>query len=121
MKNLKNTLIVSSYVLLAALFFTGGRAIGKIGAEKEIPVVPEITPEAVTAAAEKTVESPEYEVVIEGGALRMYECMGNIKTIVASEEISENVFPAEDVRDLREGVRFERLEQAQQMFENFVS
>lgn len=121
MKILKNTLIVSSYVLLVALFFTGGYAIGKIGVEKETPAAPQITPEAVAAAAEKTAEGPEYEVVIEDGGLKIYKCIGDIKTIVMSEEISEAVFPPDDVRDLREGVRFERLEQAQQMFENFVS
>ena len=34
MKILKNTLIVSSYVLLVALFFGGGYAIGRIGVSR---------------------------------------------------------------------------------------
>ena len=37
MKILKNTLIVSSYVLLVALFFGGGYAIGRIGVSDSVP------------------------------------------------------------------------------------
>ena len=37
MKILKNTLIVSSYVLLVALFFGGGYAIGRIGMSDSVP------------------------------------------------------------------------------------
>ena len=39
MKILKNTLIVSSYVLLVALFFGGGYAIGRIGMKLRLRTV----------------------------------------------------------------------------------
>ena len=37
------------------------------------------------------------------------------------KEISENVFPSEDIDELKKGVEFDNLDEAQQMFENFVS
>ncbi|MCI8403843.1 MAG: hypothetical protein HFE49_02970 [Clostridia bacterium] len=121
MKILKNTMIVSSYVLLVALFFGGGYALGRIGIRND--VLPETTmvPDTVQAVSETVTESPVYELIIEDGELRIYKCIGENKTIIASEKISENVFPRLDVEELRKGVKFERLEAAQQMFENFVS
>ena len=47
--------------------------------------------------------------------------VGNNKTAILSEEISENVFPSEDIDELKKGVEFDNLDEAQQMFENFVS
>lgn len=121
MKFLKNTMIVSSYLLLVALFFGGGYAIGRMGTEeikKETPIPSPATVETVTA---KSIESPVYELIIEDGVLKINKCIGEDKTVITSEEISESVFPREDIEELKRGVRFERLEQAQQMFENFVS
>lgn len=121
MKILKNTLIVSSYVLLVALFFGGGYALGRIGVRSDTQPAATILPDTVQTASNLVAQSPEYEVIIEDGELKIYKCIDENKTIVVSEEISENVFPKGDVEELKRGVRFERLEAAQQMFENFVS
>ena len=121
MKNLKNTLIISSYVLLVALFFTGGYALGKIGGGKDEAAAPLPTMSAAMANVESEIKSPVYEVIIEDGVLKIYKCIDDEKTVITSEEISESVFPREDVEELKKGVKFERLEAAQQMFENFVS
>lgn len=121
MKNLKNTLIISSYVLLMALFFSGGYALGKIGTKENNVSMPLPTMDAVAASVESAVKSPVYEVIIEDGVLKIYKCIDEEKTVITSEEISENVFPKADIEELRRGVKFERLEAAQQMFENFVS
>lgn len=121
MKNLKNTLIISSYLLLVALFFSGGYAIGKISTEKTAEPMPLETPEAVETSVTEQKRFPEYEVKIEEGVLKIYKCIGEKKEVVTSEEISVDVFPREDIEELGRGVRFERLEQAQYLFENFVS
>lgn len=121
MKFLKNTLIVSSYLLLMTLFFCGGYAIGKNGAKEEDPASFTPAPETVKEVTADKVESPVYELIIENGVLKINKCIDKEKTVVTSEEISESVFPNEDVEELRKGIKFERLEQAQQMFENFVS
>ena len=120
MKILKNTLIVSSYVLLVALFFGGGYAIGRIGVSDSVP-----TPMPTVAAVEEVnandVKTTVYEVKVENGLLQINKCVGDNKTAIFSEEISENVFPSEDIDELKKGVEFDNLDEAQQMFENFVS
>ena len=125
MKILKNTLIVSSYVLLVALFFGGGYAIGRIGMSDSVP-----TPMPTVAAVEEVnandVKTTVYEVKVENGLLQINKCVGDNKTMadktaILSEEISENVFPSEDIDELKKGVEFDNLDEAQQMFENFVS
>ncbi|MGN0107449.1 MAG: hypothetical protein ACI4A5_07130 [Hominilimicola sp.] len=121
MKKLKNTLIISSYVLLVALFFTGGYALGKIGTGKDVTTAPLPTMRAAMANAEPEIKSPVYELIIEDGILKIYKCIGDEKTVITSEGISESVFPKDDIEELKKGVKFERLEAAQQMFENFVS
>ena len=89
MKILKNTLIVSSYVLLVALFFGGGYAIGRIGVSDSVP-----TPMPTVAAVEEVnandVKTTVYEVKVENGLLQINKCVGNNKTAILSEEISEN-------------------------------
>mgnify|MGYP001490785991 CR=1 FL=1 len=117
MKILKNTLIVSSYVLLVALFFGGGYAIGRIGVSDSVP-----TPMPTVAAVDANdVKTTVYEVKVENGLLQINKCVGDNKTAILSEEISENVFPSEDIDELKKGVEFDNLDEAQQMFENFVS
>ena len=89
MKILKNTLIVSSYVLLVALFFGGGYAIGRIGVSDSVP-----TPMPTVAAVEEVnandVKTTVYEVKVENGLLQINKCVGDNKTAILSEEISEN-------------------------------
>lgn len=122
MKILKNTLIVSSYVLLMALFFGGGYAVGRRSTATEEDASPVFTEtHTETDNSPQKIEVPVYEVIVEDGVLRINKCIGKIKTEVTSEEISENVFPSSDINELKEGVIFERLEDAQQLFENFVS
>lgn len=121
MKNLKNTIIVSSYLLLIALFFGGGYALGRIGTDSKENEMPLPTTAAVETIAENENKSPYYEVKTENGRLVIYKCIGDNKQVIASEEISENIFPKDDIEELKEGVQFDRLEKAQQMFENFVS
>ena len=118
---IKNTLIISSYVLLVALLFSGSYVLGRSTVRKDVPDNIEETAEAVETVTDNEVKAPYYVVCMEDGKLIIYKCIGSIKSIVASEEISESIFPKDDVAELKEGVRFDRLDGAQQMFENFVS
>lgn len=118
MKKMKNTLIISSYLLLVALFFSVGYALGSAGTKGNGSPVPVMETYEIP---ETEIETPEYELISEDGVLTIYRCIGSSRNVIMSEEISEDIFPKEDIEELREGVRFKRLEQAQQMFENFVS
>ena len=77
-----------------------------------------VTVEEVNA---NDVKTTVYEVKVENGLLQINKCVGDNKTAILSEEISENVFPSEDIDELKKGVEFDNLDEAQQMFENFVS
>ena len=118
---IKNTLIISSYVLLVALLFSGSYVLGKSTMRRDIPLPDEMIEEAVETVTDNEIKAPYYEVCMEDGRLIIYKCIGNTKSVVASEEISESIFPKDDVAELKKGVRFDRLDGAQQMFENFVS
>ena len=87
MKILKNTLIVSSYVLLVALFFGGGYAIGRIGVSDSVP-----TPMPTVAAVEEVnandVKTTVYEVKVENGLLQINKCVGDNKTAILSAKFS---------------------------------
>lgn len=116
---IKNTLLITSYVLLVALFFAGGYALGRKNTEPSPePVIEE---SSISTAGEAVIEAPTYEVIYEDGAIKINKCIGDNKETLIKEEISERVFPNDDIAELKKGVNFERLEAAQQMFENFVS
>lgn len=118
----KHTLIISSYVLVAALFFSVSYVAGRTLFNKDIPKPTEQPDEEIVeTSADAGERAPYYLVKSEDGEVIIYKCIGNIRHALASEKISESVFPKEDMEELRRGVRFDRLEGAQQMFENFVS
>lgn len=119
MKFVKNTCLVSTYILLVVIFFAGGYAIGRVGTNNN-KTVSENTFEAEQASV-SNVRETVYEVKLENGTLRLSECTGESEMLISSEKISENVFPSDDVYELKEGVKFDTLEKAQSLFENFVS
>ncbi len=118
MKILKNSIIISSYVLLTALFFFGGYAVGNIGSKKDIVLV---TPEPVKAADAAISGKQTYRIVLENGELNFYSIQDGEEHLITSEKISENIYPGDDIADLTNGVNFDNIEDAQAMFENFVS
>ena len=97
MKFLKNTLIVSSYLLLMALFFGVGFAVGKSYTPSEVQVATENIPVTEEAGPVQKTENIEYEVIISDGLLILYKCTENEKEVISSESISESVFPKADI------------------------
>lgn len=117
---MKNTLIVCAYVLLMVLFFFGGYAMG--GARRETTVAVSATPEPVTVpAAVAGPQKARYELVLENSELFLYKRDGESSELLYSHPIIETVFPREDVEELRNGVWFDSLDDAQSLLENFVS
>lgn len=116
MNNLKKTAAISSYILLTALFFFGGYALGNI---QNREVANPTTEPAVEVNA--PLEADIYYLILEEGILSFYSISDGEKTLIASENISENIYPTDDMRDLKNGVMFDNIEDAQALFENFVS
>lgn len=125
MNKIKNSMIIASYVLLIAVFFMGGYALG--GYNKDVTGVVQATVspgygEAVNAVnIEEAEEMTVYTVIMENGILKLYSVTGGVSTLLGSEEISENIFPREDIELLKNGVTMDNIGDAQALFENFVS
>lgn len=103
------------YFLIAAGFFYCGYKIG-------------MSSVTMVAAQPETISStpvPEnkniYMLKAENGRLCLY-CVGeNGQTLIAGEEVSTEIFPAEDRKMLEEGIEFNNLGEAQASFEDFIS
>ena len=126
MNKIKNSVIIAAYVLLVTIFFFGGYAFGSREGEKELVFdAPEPTVQAaVQAAAVKETDEEEkifYTVIIQNGRLCLFKDDGGSRTLVSSDEISENIYPSADIAELRKGIEFDSMEKAQELFENFVS
>ena len=117
MKILKNSIIVSTYVLLAAAFFFGGYAWGNVS-ENDVVLV---TPEPAKAIDAIAPDHNIYYLVLEDNSLNFYSISNGEKTLIAGEKISADIYPPDDIADLKNGVTFDNIEDAQALFENFVS
>lgn len=123
MEKIKNSLIIASYLLLMAVFFAGGYALGQRG--DAVAPVAEATPGAVRAVSVEIPEDAEpvtvYTIIMENSNLYLYSVTDGVNTEMARHKISETVFPASDIEMLRNGVTFDNLGDAQELLENFVS
>ena len=117
---IRNILIVAAYVLLMTLFFFGGYAVGGIE-QKPIAVVSTPQPNTIPAAAVQSEENVKYELILINSELFLYKNTSNSHELLYSHPITENIFPKEDTEELKKGIYFEKLEDAQSLLENFVS
>ena len=114
----KNILIVAAYVLLMVLFFFGGYTVGGIQ-QKQLAVVSTPQPHTIPAAAMNT--SVKYQLILINSELFLYKNAGDIHELLYSHPIPEHIFPPEDIEELRHGIYFDKLSDAQSLLENFVS
>lgn len=114
MKILKNGVKITSYVLLTALFFAGGYAVGTVRATTARQTND-------TVAAETAATGRVYFLSLEDGMLNLYRISGGEREVMASESITERIYPSDDVRELKNGIVFDNLPDAQAVFEDFVS
>lgn len=123
MEKIKNSLIIASYLLLMAVFFAGGYALGQRG-DAAVPIA-EATPGAIRAVSVEIPEEAEpvtvYTIIMENSNLYLYSVTDGVNTEMARHKISETIFPASDIEMLKNGVTFDNLGDAQELLENFVS
>lgn len=117
MKILKRSILVSSYAVLTVLLFFGGYAMGNIRKNETVLVSPQPV-EAVDAIS--SVQNLYY-LKLESDTLNLYSVSNGEKTLITGEKISSDIYPSDDVKDLLNGVTFDNIEDAQALFENFVS
>ena len=104
------------YIVLAAFGFSCGYRIG-ISNTGESAVIDE----AVVNTDTEAMAEIWYEVCIEGSRLSLYRMSDRETVLMASEEISTQVFPNADRSELENGLIFESFDAALSCFEDFVS
>lgn len=123
MEKQKNIISFLAYVLLMLIFFGLGFFMGGYTA-KPMPVVSATAPpENIMRASLPAVmeEKLLYTVKIENGKLLLYRMEKGKKDIIYSAEISESIFPPEDIMELKNGKSFDDIESANAFIENFAS
>ncbi len=115
MKILKNSLIISSYLLLTAVFFASGYAIGNTQGKNAAPVTNDT--DTVSAVSQGRI----YFLALEDGTLNLYRISGGEREVMESEKIAEDIYPSSDIKELKNGITFDNLPDAQLVFEDFVS
>ncbi len=104
------------YLIIASVFFTFGYCVGNSLVNEPVSAITDIpAPTAVTA------EEIWYEVKISGNRLCLYSVSGSETKELASEEISSEIFPYDDMSELKKGLAFESFDNALACFEDFVS
>lgn len=117
MKILKNSIMISSYLLLTGLLFFGGYALGNIQKSETVLISPEPVNAVDAIASVRNI----YYLALEDNSLNLYSVLDGEKTLIAGEKISADIYPPDDIEDLINGVTFDNIEDAQALFENFVS
>ena len=125
-KTSRYILTATSYLLLTAAFFGAGYAIGTSNGGGLVSA-----PVYVAAPAEDNSPSPAaipstplpdgYRLILEDGELRLYMDKGGFSRLISNEPFTEQLYPKEDTESLKNGLHFERLEDALTMLENFLS
>lgn len=114
----KHTLLICAYTLLMALFFCGGYAIGT-GIDS---FSDKTNPQTVSVSAvEENVSENQFELILDRSELFLYKKIGERRELLYSHPISESIFPQSDIEQLKQGVYFDNLSDAQSLLENFVS
>ena len=116
----KNILIVAAYVLLMVLFFFGGYTVGGIQ-QKQLAVVSTPQPNIIPAAAINGASSIKYQLILINSELFLYKNSDDTHELLYSHPITEHIFPPEDIEELKNGIYFDKLSDAQSLLENFVS
>lgn len=119
MKFLKNSAIITAYVLLIGVFFTVGYAWGNKNVKTKTAAGENQTMEV--SQIKSDVEETNYLLIIENSQICIYKTDGGQRQLIQSDHITEGIFPSVDIKQLREGIRVNSYEEAQQIFENFVS
>jgi hypothetical protein len=114
---LRGAAAVFAYIFIACGLFYCGYMRGSSSAAVSVAVPSQ-------PDAEESTEAPigydGYEVIAEGGRLCLYEVKNDQKSLIESREVSMEIFPADDTYELKEGIRFDNIADAQSLFEDFA-
>ena len=121
MERKQNIITITAYVFLMILFFMFGYLIGRSNAEKRFNAQAENTPVRSVSSPTLVPEIDFYSVKIDGDLLLLSRINPNGEEVIYSIEISESIFPPEDIEELKNGVTFSNISEAHAFMENFAS
>ena len=118
----RNLLVTALSCLLVIVCFTFLRIDTSPEKEKQKREEKIFTPDIKRVSEEGDVIVPEsYAVILREGKLNFYMTIDKEQVILESVEISEKIFPEEDIKALRNGVFVETLEEGISIIEDFTS
>ena len=107
----------SVYIVLATFCFSLGYRVGMVSAPEPAYSIDE----PVMNTDTDVMHEVWYELTMEGNRLSLYRMSEMETVLLASEEISSELFPGDDGNELKEGLVFQSLDAALSRFEDFVS
>lgn len=102
------------------LFFFGGYTIGSVYGT-QVPVSPTAEPQIIPAAASEVKSVSKYELILSNSELMLFKRVNERRELLYSHPIIESLYPPDDIEELKHGVDFDNLSDAQSLLENFVS
>lgn len=115
----KNIIIISSYTLIVCLLFTAGYFAGKHNREPFPNTA--LNDAAASSWVDDNEEMPYYTLELKNSNIMLYKHFMGDTELIYMKAIMENIYPADDIKELKDGIRFDKLEDAQSLLENFVS
>lgn len=121
MERKQNIITITAYVFLMILFFMFGYLIGKSNAEKRFHTQADNTPIRSVSSPTLVPEMDFYSIKLDGELLLLSRVDPSGEEVIYSIEISESIFPPEDIEELKNGITFSNISEAHAFIENFVS
>ncbi len=121
MEKKQNIITITAYVFLMILFFMFGYLIGRSNSEKIFNAQAENTPVHSVSSPTLVPEMDFYSIKLDGELLLLSRVNLSGEEVIYSIEISEGIFPPEDIAELKNGITFSNISEAHAFIENFAS
>ena len=121
MENKPNIISISAYILLIVLFFMIGYFLGRITtSNKQTSTMrAELSQPAIAPTLAPETEFFRLKMVDEN--LILYRVTPHTNEEIYKIQIIEDIFPTQDISELRKGITFSNIYDAHSFIENFVS
>jgi len=122
MERKQNIITIAAYVLLMVLFFMFGYFVGMTNTKSSSSKAVPHNTYTQSASLPTTIEEKDfYNVKIDGNTLLLTKVNSVGREVIYSVEISESIFPPDDIDELKEGINFSSIYEANAFIENFTS
>ncbi len=122
MEKKSNIVMIFAYVLLVFMFFGAGFYVGTLTNPKPIISRTVSKNELMSVSMPATItEKLNYAVKLKDDELSLLRITQDGEEMIYSVKISRNMFPKDDIEQLKEGIECENIDEARALIENFSS